>query len=179
MADLVALSYFQLDGNFNGIIPDTFDPGLDPDYFNVWCDVTLSLRVAGGKQDGALELRLTSLTPPRTVLLVPIPARIETGVLRLPRAEAPASETPTGPQRAEQEAATGVRLLAMSNTLGLGVGAKLLCDVKFGPAKILGQTWRFTDFTFEVPTVEPADYDPDAPVELDLTTVARYVPPEP
>ena len=109
MADLAELSYFQLDGNYNGIIPDTFDPGLDPDFFNVWCDVTLGLRVEGGPKNGALELRLTSLTPPRTVLLVPIPARIETGVLRLPRAEAPATETPTAEEREAQDAAEGFR----------------------------------------------------------------------
>jgi hypothetical protein len=46
--------------------------------------------------------------------------------------------------------------------------------VTFGPAKILGQTWRFSDFTFEFPTVET--YDPENPVKCDLTTVARYTP---
>lgn len=173
MADL-ALSYFQLDGTFRGVIPDTFDPGLGPDYFNVWCNVTLTIRVEGGPKDNALELRLTGTTPPQTVLLVPVLARIETGTLRLPRAEAPATETPTPAERAEQEAATGVRLLAKSSALGLGT-KKLLCDVKFGQAKILGQQWRFTDFTFEVPTVEV--YDPENPTKLDLTTVARYTPP--
>ena len=176
MADLTALSFFQLDGTYRGIIPDTFDPGLGQDYFNVWCDVTLSLRVEGGPKDTALELRLTTATPPQTVLLVPIKARIETGILRLSRAAAPATETPTEAERAEQEAATGVRVLAKSAVLGLGTG-KLLCDVKFGPAKILGQDWRFTDFTFEVPTVEV--YDPENPVSVDLTTVARYVAPTP
>lgn len=173
MADL-ALSYFQLDGTYRGVIPDTFDPGLGPDFFNVWCDVTLTIRVEGGAKDSALELRLPSLTPPQTVLLVPVLARIETGTLRLPRAEAPASETPTGPERAEQEAATGVRLLAKSTALGLDA-KKLLCDVKFGPARIIGQQWRFSDFTFECPTVET--YDPENPTKIDLTTVARYVPP--
>ncbi|OCB59681.1 hypothetical protein A5722_04715 [Mycobacterium vulneris] len=175
MADL-ALSYFQLDGTYRGIIPDTFDPGLGPDFFNVWCELTLSLRVEGDPKDNALELRLLTLTPPQTVLLVPVPARIETGVLRLSRAEAPATETPTPTQRAEQEAATGVRMLAKSAALGLGT-KKLLCDVKFGQAKILGQQWRFTDFTFEVPTVET--YDPENPNKVDLTTVARYTPPTP
>jgi len=67
-----------------------------------------------------------------------------------------------------------VRVLAKSTVLGLGTG-KLLCDVKFGPATILGQQWKFEPFTFEVPTVE--DYDPEDPVMLDLTTVERYVPP--
>lgn len=175
MADL-ALSYFQVDGTYRGIIPDTFDPGLGPDYFNVWCDVTLTIRVEGGPRDSALELRLTGSTPPQTVLLVPVAARIETGILRLPRAEAPATETPTAEQRAEQVAATGVRLLAKSAALGLGTG-KLLCDVKFGPATILGKQWKFSDFTFEAPTVET--YDPDNPTKIDLTTVARYVPPAP
>lgn len=175
MADL-ALSYFQLDGTYRGVIPDTFDPGLGPDFFNVWCDVTLSIRVEGTAKDNALELRLTGAAPPQTVLLVPVLARIETGILRLSRAPAPASETPTPTERAEQEAATGVRLLAKSAALGLGT-KKLLCDVKFGPANILGQQWRFTDFTFEIPTVET--YDPENPTLVDLTTVARYTPPAP
>lgn len=174
MADLPGLSYFQLDGTYNGIVPDTFDPGLNPDFFNVWCDVTLTLRVEGGPKNGALELRLVSMTPPRTVLLVPIKARIETGVLRLPRANAPILETPTEPEYDEQVAATGVRLLAKSAVLELGAG-KLLCDVKFGPAKIIGQDWRFSDFTFEVPTVEV--YDEQNPTKRDLTTVERYIEP--
>ncbi|MBU8831491.1 hypothetical protein [Mycolicibacterium goodii] len=172
MADL-PLSYFQLDGTYRGIVPDTFDPGLGPDYYNVWCDVTLTLRVEGGPKDRALELRLTGLTPPQTVLFVPVNARIETGVLRIPRQPAPPGETPTAGQYAEQEAATGVRMLAKSTALGLGTG-KLLCDVKFGLAKIQGEQWRFSDFTFECPTVET--YDPDNPVKLDLTTVPRYTP---
>lgn len=175
MADIVGLSYFQVDGTYRGIIPDTFDPGVEPDYFNVWCDVTLGLRVEGGPRDSALELRLTSLSPPQTVLLVPVRARIETGVLRLPRAAAPANDTPTSEEYNEQVATTGVRMLAKSDVLGLGEG-KLLCDVKFGAAKIAGQTWRFRDFTFEVPAVDPGDYDTDEPVQVDLTTVTRYTP---
>lgn len=170
MADIAGLNFFQLDAIYRGLIPDTFDPGFDPDFFNVWCEAIIRARIVGGPKNGKTELRLETLTPPQTVFLVPVRARIETGVLRLPRAAAPAGETPTAPEQAEQEDATGVRLLAKSTDLGLGDG-RLIYDVSFGLAKISGSEYQFETRHIEAPTVE--NYDPEDPltlVSVDLTT---------
>lgn len=150
MADYDALTYFHLDALYNGITADTSglfgDAGPEPDLYNVNADVTISLAVVdanGRPVPGAPELRLTTATPPRTLLLLPILAHLESGVLRLPGAD-------TG--------YNGVELVARSPILGIPDPTPLLCQVTFGQTTIGGGNFQFDPVTFVVPTVLPADY---------------------
>jgi hypothetical protein len=153
MADYDALTYFHLTGLYNGIVADSSglfgDPGPQPDLYNVNMDVNIALSIAGANGrplPGAPELRLTTATPPRTLLLLPILAHIESGVLRLPGADT---------------AANGVDLVARSPILGIPDTAQFLCQVNFGQATIGGGNFQFDPVTFVVPTVLPADYHPN------------------
>lgn len=144
MADYDALTYWRLTGRYNGIVGDTTgtwgDADNRPDLFNAEIPVTLNLHVAG--QRGVPELRLPGVTPPRTILLIPVDARIESGVLRLPGA-------PAG--------VDGVELVAKSTAMGLD-DTPLLCTAEFGRTTIGGRLYQFAPVTFVVPTVEPAAY---------------------
>lgn len=177
MADLAALPYFTARGNWRGIVPDTLDVGYRPDEFRPWGAVTLTALIASSGnilEPDTPEIRLTAQTPPVTVLLVPIAARIETGVLRFARAPFPAGEAvpPTLEEQQQQQVAEGVPLLAMSSALELGT-RKLVYRVDFGELTILGRTYRFDSFYFEAPIVaDPAT----TTAEVDLTTVARWAP---
>lgn len=149
MADYDALTYHRLIARYNGIIADTTgptgDPGTTPDLYAVNMTATITLAVArdGKLVTGPPELRLTSATPPRTLLLIPIRANVESGVLRLPGAD-------TG--------VDGVDLVAKSPILGLGAGEELVATVTFGDTTIGGNTYRFDKVSYMVPTVDPADY---------------------
>jgi hypothetical protein len=147
MSDL-PLTYFQLNATYQGIVGDTGDPGLSPDFFTVNMDLTLNGRVEGAGADE--QLLLTNLTPPVTALMVPVPASIQNGVLVLPRQLAPSTEVndPT------QSAIPGLRLVAKSSLLNIGE-SRLLYDVQPGTATIYGKSYRFDPFTFAAPTVEP------------------------
>jgi hypothetical protein len=176
VVDIAALPYFTAKGNYRGIVPDTLDVGYRVDEFRPWGEVTLSPMVASAGnalEADTPELRLTMLTTPVTVLLVPTVARIETGVLRFARAEAPPAEAvpPTLEEIQEQQLAEGVPLLAMGPALELGT-RKLVYRVGFGPLTILGRNYTFGSFYFEAPVVSPATTD----AEIDLTTVARFTP---
>jgi hypothetical protein len=184
MADLAELPWFLCKGNYRGIVPDTLDVGIRPDQYRPWAEVTLTPHLVGTDNriiTGEVELKLAELVPPTTVLLTPTTARIETGVLRLPRVPAPAGETvpPTQGEIDEQLAAEGVPLLAndAADTLELGTN-RIAWRVEFGPMTILGKQYRFSGFYFLGPTV--TSYDPDdpdwSPLSVDLTTVGRFVP---
>ena len=90
---------------------------------------------------GAPELRLTSATPPRTLLLIPIRANVESGVLRLPGADV-----------------DGVDLIATSAILGLADGEDLIATVTFGDTTIGGSSYKFDAVRYVVPTVTPETY---------------------
>lgn len=149
MADFNSLTYFHLTGLYNGIVGDTTgqwgDAGPDPDLYNVNMDATITpLEAAAGKpaQPATPELRLTTADPPRTMLMLPITAAVQSGVLRLPGAD-------TG--------IDGVQLVALSDTLDMGTTA-LLYQVVFGPATIGGRSYQFAPITFAAPAVQLADY---------------------
>lgn len=155
MADYNDLTYFHLDGRYNGIVGDTGgafgDAGPTPDFYNVNMDATIGLEIAttgpgGTAYKKAPELRLTTATPPRTLLLLPVKAQVESGVLRYPGAE-------TG--------FDGVDLVAASPILGLTVDQTLLCRVTFGPTTIGGSSYQYDPVLFEVPTILLADYHPN------------------
>lgn len=176
MADIAELPYFTARGNWRGIVPDTLDIGYRVDEFRPWGEVTLTPLVATSGnvlEVDTPELRLTELDPPLTVLLVPTVARIETGVLRFARAEAPPADAvqPTLEEIAEQQEADGVPLLGNGPELELGT-RKLVYRVGFGPLTILGRNYTFGGFYFEAPTVAPAT----TTAEVDLTTVPRWTP---
>ncbi|WP_319456848.1 MULTISPECIES: hypothetical protein [unclassified Mycobacterium] len=184
MADLAELPWFLCKGNYRGIVPDTLDVGIRPDQYRPWAEVVLTpwrVNVDNKVIAGDPELRLTDLDPPVTVLWLPTIARIETGVLRLPRLNAPAGETtpPTPTEIEEQQTAEGVPLIAnnVADTLELGT-TRIAWRAEFGPMTILGVSHRFSPFYFLGPVV--ADYDPEdpdwVPPEVDLTTVSRFVP---
>lgn len=184
MADIAELPWFLCTANYRGIVPDTLDVGVRPDQFRPWGECVLTPWVVGPDNKivvGQVERRLVDLTPPMTVLLTPITARIETGVLRLPRLPAPAGETvpPTIGEIAEQQTAEGVPLTANNTADVLELGAlRIAWQVAFGPMTMLGQTYRFSSFYFLGPTVPTYDpEDPDwVPPTVDLTTVDRFVP---
>lgn len=146
MADL-PLTWFQLNATMLGLVADTGDPGLSPDFFTVDMDLTITPHIEGSSSD---QLLLTTLTPPVTALMVPIPASIQNGVLVLPRQSAPSNQVndPT------QSAVPGLRLLAKSALLGIGA-ARLLYDVTPGSTTMYGNTYRFDSFTFAAPDIEP------------------------
>ncbi|AXQ51469.1 hypothetical protein SEA_AMOCHICK_37 [Mycobacterium phage Amochick] len=150
MADYDALTYHRLIGRYNGIIADTTgpsgDPGTTPDLYAVNMSAMIRLAIArdGKLVDGPPELRLTGATPPRTLLLIPIRANVESGVLRLPGAD-------TGTD--------GVDIVADSAILGLADNEQLVATVTFGDTTIGGNTYRFDPVSYVVPTVEPEDYD--------------------
>ena len=184
MADIAELPWFIAKGNYRGVVPDTLDVGLNPDAYRPWGDVTFTphtLTTATGKLEAAgIELRLEALTPPLTVLLTPVKARIETGVLRLPRLNAPAGETtpPTQGEIDAQNAAEGVPLLAQSEVLELEAGTELVWRVDFAPVTILGAQYTYRGFYFRPPPVTAAEVAGagwTAP-EVDLTTVDRFTP---
>lgn len=184
VADIAELPWFIAKGNYRGVVPDTLDVGLAPDQYRPWGDVTLTphvLTTATTKVDPAgIELRLEQLTPPMTVLLTPVKARIETGVLRLPRLNAPAGETvpPTQGDIDEQNASEGVPLLAHSDVLEFDEGTELVYRVDFAPVTILGAQYTYRGFYFRAPSVSGAVFSAPGWVvpEVDLTTVARLVP---
>lgn len=144
MADYDQLTYCRLVGLYNGIVADTVgnfgDADARPDLYAPWMDATITVRVAG--QAKTPELRLTDVTPPRTMLLIPITARVEGGIFRLP---------------GQTEGVDGVDIIAKSARMGLG-DTPLLCTVSFGPATLAGRSYQYDPVTFVLPTVEPADY---------------------
>lgn len=161
MADFDALTYFHLVGRYNGIIGDTAgafgDPGPEPDLYAVNMTATVSLIVAdatGKPVDRAPELRLTTASPPRTLLLIPISATVADGVLRLPGAD-------TG--------IDGIDLVALSPILDIPTGETLLCEVVFGPATIGGSRFQFDPVTFAVPQVLPGDYTANVVQTITIT----------
>lgn len=181
MADLAGLPWFHLEGNYRGVVPDTLDKYQLPDVFRPWAEVTITPAIArpDNKVDVSTpELRLTEFAPPLTVVLTPTIARIETGVLRLPRLNAPAGETdpPTQTDIDEQNAAAGVELLANAPALQLSEGHRLVWRVDFGPMKINGVEYRYNGFWFEGPVVDDFGAEGWTPPALDLTTVERFVP---
>lgn len=178
MADLDFTTNFTLTSRMALVVGDTYDPGFKPDQFRPWCDVTIEPYLIGS---ASTEIRITGQTPKITILLIPIPARIETGVLRLVRQPAPATETPTAEEREAQDDTEGVPLLAETPELELPDGTHLAYRVKFGPMKFGGATYRFEDFAFLAPTtavtldiasVERIDAPPSTPAEL----VVRMIP---
>ena len=177
------LPWFIVTGNYRGVVPDTLDVGLAPDEYLPWGEVTLTPHVfttaTNTVERASTELRLTELEPPVTVIVTPIRARIETGVLRLPRLNAPPNQTPpTQDEIEEQLDAQGVPMLANSEALELGAGRELVWRVDFGPVTILGAQYSYRGFYFRPPTITPAAFAEHAwePPELDLTTVARLTP---
>ena len=174
MTDLPGLSYFQIDQLVNGLVADTLDVGYDPDVYNVWMSLEIRPRVEAAP--GLTSLRLTALTPPRTLILTITDARIETGELKLPRANAPAGDQslPTPQQQADQQASKGLRLLAHSDQLGIGAN-RLLYDFVPGDCVINGRTYRLPAFTIAAPHVDPSTYDTTNPPKVNLTTAPRVV----
>lgn len=75
MADEQDVTKFLLTGHENAVVGDSDDEGVELDAYLVWVPVTISARPE--------VVYLTGTTPPRTLRLRPIHARIETGVLRL------------------------------------------------------------------------------------------------
>lgn len=158
MADYGALTYCRVVGLFNTIIGDTTgvfgDPGSTPDIYNVNMPATLKVWVLGTNRDTVPEFRITGATPPRTILLAPIAARIESGVLRLPGAD---------------EGVNGVDVVAKSDVLVLDDDHPLLLTVDFGDAVISGNTYRFDSITTELPIIQPADYTAGRVQKVTLT----------
>lgn len=147
MADYDQLTYFHLQGLYDGITGDTTgvygDAGYEPDMFAVNMSATIIYGVPGPEGQMVTappELRIAAANPPRTLLLVPVAAQVLSGVLQLP---------------GQDTGVAGVDLVAMSPMLGLDT---LLCQVKFGPASIGGMSFQFDPVTFVVPTVQQSDY---------------------
>lgn len=149
MADLDVLTYHHVIGRYNGIVADTTgptgDPGTMPDAYTVNMAATFALAVArnGKLVNGPPEVRLTTAVPPRTLLLLPIKAQVESGVLRLPGATS---------------AVDGVDLVARSAILGLDPAEQLIATVTFAATTIGGSSYTFDPVSYVVPTVEQADY---------------------
>lgn len=158
MADYDALTYHRLIARYNGIVADTTgpqgDPGSTPDLYTVNMVATIAFGIArnGKLVTGPPELRLTAATPPRTLLLIPIRANVESGVLRLPGADV-----------------DGVDLMAKSPILGLNEGEDLIATVTFGDTTIGGSAYKFDAVRYVVPTVAPADYDANRVQVVTLT----------
>lgn len=148
MSDYDALTYYRLTGRYNAIVGDTTgffgDAGPLPDLYNVNMTATLDTVVLDANNrdvGGVPELRLTTTTPPRTLLLGGINAAVESGALRLPGADI-----------------DGVVLVAKSDVITLGSGQKLGCRVKFGTATIGGRDHQYDPVLFAVPVVPTADF---------------------
>lgn len=158
MADYDELTYHRIIGRYNGIVADSTgpfgDPGTTPDLYTVNMAVSITLGIArGGKIiDTPPELRLTGANPPRTLLLLPYRASVESGALRLPGA-----------------AMDGVDVVAKSAVLGLGDDDDLVATVTFGDVTIGGASYRFDPVSYVVPTVEPEDYHAGAEQVIALT----------
>ncbi|MCV7255707.1 hypothetical protein H7J86_26430 [Mycobacterium hackensackense] len=170
MADLAFLTTFFVDWQARGIIGDTYDPGFNPDAFKPWCDVQFTPKLIG--QDSQ-EIPIIEQNPKLTLLLLPVPARLESGVLKAVRGAAPATgeDTPTADEYNEQRDSVGVPLTAETAALELHDGVHLVYEVKFGPMKINGGTYQFDDFVFPAPTTA---------TRVHLTTVERLdLPPRP
>lgn len=148
MTMVLPLTYFQLNASYEGIVADTGDPGLSPEFFNVYMDLTLTPRIENRAGDD--QILLSTLNPPVTALLVPIPASIQNGVLVLPRQTAPSDQT----NDTTQSSIPGLRLLAKSALLNIGAN-RLLYDVKPGATTIYGNQYLFDSFTFAAPEVDP------------------------
>lgn len=161
MADFDALTYHRLIGRYNGIVADTtgpVEPGNAPDLYavNMAATIRLGLSTDGKRPDETPELRLTTATPPRTLLLIPVKAAVESGVLRLPGA------TP---------GVDGVQLVAKSSVLGLDPGQELIATVTFAATIIAGTSYTFDPVSYVVPTVDPADYHAGETQIITLTGV--------
>ena len=148
MADLSYLTTFFLDGDARTMIGDTYDPGFNPDAFKPWCDVLITPKLLGTDDQ---EIRLVEQTTQLVMLLIPIRARLETGVLKLVREPAPSMETPDAEEFEEQEESVGVPLIAETPELELPTGVHLAYKVQFGPMKVSGGSYKFNDFTFMAP----------------------------
>ena len=166
MADLPFLTTCYLDGQLRAMIGDTYDPGFGPDAFKPWVDVTITPTLVGAD---SLEVRIVDQDPDLTVLLLPIAARIETGVLRIVRGPAPASETPSAAEYAAQQDAVGVPLIAETPALELPAGVHLAYKVVFSPFKIGGRPYTLAPFAFPAPT---------SGVRVDMSSVERITLPK-
>lgn len=161
MADFDALTSFHLVGRYNAIVGDTTgafgDAGNIPDLYAVNMSATIEYLILGpdNKQVGGLpELRLTTAVPPRTLVLAPIVAGVESGVLRLPGADLWVD---------------GVYLTAKSAAIPVAEGHTLACRVTFGDATVGGKSTRYSPVLFAVPTVLAADYKAGLVQNITLT----------
>ncbi|GAS94448.1 uncharacterized protein RMCC_1414 [Mycolicibacterium canariasense] len=163
MADLSYLTTFFVDWQARGIIGDTFDPGFNPDAFKPWCDILFTPKLIG--QDSQ-EIAILNQDPMMSLLLLPIAARLESGVLKAVRGPAPATgpDTPTAEQYNEQVDSVGVPLIAETPALELPAGVHLIYRVHFEPMKINGGQYKFDDFDFAAPT---------SATRINLTSVER------
>jgi len=149
MADYDVLTYHRVTGLFDGIVADSpgplGDPGTTPDLYTVNMPATIALGVArnGRLLPNVPEVRLVNANPPRTLLLVPIRAGVESGVFKLPGAT---------------DLLAGVDVVAKSSLLPLQTDDQLIATVTFDPTPIGGSTYTFSPVSYVVPTVEPADY---------------------
>lgn len=155
MADYDQLTNFRIVGLYNTIIGDTTgqlgDPDTRPDMFNVNMSATIREFVLDDPSND-VHIRMVTAVPPRTLILAPIEARVESGVLRLPGADA---------------GIDGVELTAKSSMMGLG-DRVLACEVTFGPAIIGGRTFQYDRIVFAVPVIEAADYHPGVHQKLTI-----------
>lgn len=148
MPDYDALSFHRVVARYNGIVADTTgplgDPGTAPDLYTPNCTATMTLGLARNGKRVRLtpELRLTGATPPRTLLLLPVRANIESGVLRLPGAD---------------PGVDGVDVVAKSDVLGIGTD-DLIATWTFGEVSIGGSVYTFDPVSYVVPTIQRSAY---------------------
>lgn len=180
MADLAGMDYFPVTASYLGIVEDTPDFGSNPDLFLPWCGVTCTPSVVDDsvtppRVDTSVELRLTTMAPPRTLILTPFRnLRLQDGILRLIRNE-PNRDNADNPATGGVDESVpvpvppGVRLLANSGLLGAALaGRKLVYTFTFQPASMGGAEYVYDPVTFLAKAAE---------VAVDLTTVERYVIP--
>lgn len=161
MTDYDVLTYHRLVGRYNGIVADTTgvfgDPGNYPDLYTVNMSVAIRIDIAraGKLVSRPPELRLTSAVPPRTLLLIPIKANVESGVLRLPGLESGQPD--------------GVNVIAKSDILGLADDEELIATATFGDVTIGGSVYKFDPVSYIVPEVAQADFHAGAVQNITFT----------
>lgn len=146
---MAALTFFTVTGDYDAIIADTDDAGIDPDLVPISAKVTFTPLLATG--DVVLAATLTPR--PSGLLLTPTPGILDTdGQLKTKKLD------------------LGVRLVAETAILALAVNQHLHYEVEFDEVRFSSRqrgndtNGSLPGFTFQAPTSDTT---------VDLITVTR------
>lgn len=142
------LKFFTLRGRVRSVVADEADADEDPEVKGIMSGLKITPTAKGHP-----VIKASLLTPPTVMVLCPIRARIDNGVLSL------------------RETQADVRLVAKSDVLGLGE-TPLVYRLEFFETTFNGQPQQLPSLTIQAPEIaEDHDDETDGEVVVNIATV--------